>query len=54
MTVRFLVSMLVAETLVEIKDIITRETIWSGIAKDALFEDRVKDWNFSKGHIIYI
>lgn len=54
MTVRFLTGMLTAETFVEIKDVKTRKTIWSGTANTALFEDKVKDWDFSNGHIIYI
>lgn len=54
MTVRFLVRSLVAETYVVIKDFETKKTVWQGSANTALFEDRVKDWDFSNGHIIYI
>ena len=54
MTVEFLTKMLVSGVRVEIKDIETGETIWNGLAGYAKFSDTVKDWDFSKGHIIYI
>lgn len=54
MTVRFLVRMLTNETHVIIKNEETNKTLFSGYASAACFEDKVKDWDFSKGHIIYI
>lgn len=54
MTVRFLTRNLTAETDVVIKDFDTKKIVWEGSADTALFEDRVKDWDFSHGHIIYI
>lgn len=54
MPVWYLVRMLVAETEVTIKDSKTGETIFSGCASSATFNDEVKDWDFSEGHIIYI
>lgn len=54
MTVSFLAKMLVNETVVIIKDMKSRKTVWCGTAERALFQDKVKDWDFSKRHIIYI
>ena len=46
--------MLTATTWVIIKDHATHKTVWEGEAALANFNDTVKDWDFSKGHIIYI
>ena len=54
MTILFLARQLTAETWVTIKAKETGKTIWSGYASGATFGDRVKDWDFSEGHIIYI
>lgn len=54
MTIRFLCKMLTAETKVIIKDQKTGKTFYKGFASKANFEDNVKDWDFSKNHIIYI
>ena len=54
MTVGFLVRMLTAETEVVIKDQKTRKTLFIGYASEANFNDKVKDWDFSKEHVIYI
>lgn len=54
MTVSWLVSNLTNETIVTLKDIKTRETVFVGRADEANFNYRVRDWNFKRGHIIYI
>lgn len=54
MTVRWLARNLTNETWVTIKDKKSKKTLWSGYASRATFGDRVKDWDFSEGHIIYI
>jgi hypothetical protein len=54
MTVGFLVRMLTSETWVTVKDFSTRKTVFEGYASAANFNDKVKDWDFSNGHIIYI
>ena len=54
MTVGFLVRKLTAWTEVTIKDKETDKTLFVGVASAANFNDRVKDWYFSNGHIIYI
>lgn len=54
MTVSFLARMLFKETVVIIKDMKSRKTVWCGTAEKAIFRDKVKDWDFSKQHIIYI
>lgn len=54
MTVGFLVRMLTNETEVTIKDKKTNKTLFEGYASAANFNDEVKDWDFSKKHIIYI
>lgn len=54
MTVRYLVRMLTNETWVTIKDQKTKKTLFEGYASAAGFNDVVKSWDFSKGHIIYI
>ena len=54
MTVGYLVRMLTAWTEVVIKDKRTGKTLFRGCASAANFNDKVKDWDFSKEHIIYI
>lgn len=54
MTVGFLVGMLTNETEVTIKDHETGKTLFVGVASAANFNDEVKDWDFSRGHVIYI
>ncbi len=54
MTVGFLVRMLVNETEVTIKDQKTGKVLYKGLAGKADFTDKIKDWNFSRDHIIYI
>lgn len=54
MTVRFLAGKLTDETQITLKDMKTGYEYWNGSAKDAWFEDKVVDWDFSNGHIIYI
>lgn len=54
MTVRFLASMLTSETVVTIKDAKTKKVLFEGCANEAGFDDKVVDWDFSAGHIIYI
>lgn len=54
MTVMFLTRMLTYWTEVEIRDHKTGKAIWNGDAGAALFNDTVKDWDFSNGHIIYV
>lgn len=54
MTVGFLVKHLTNDTWVIIKDHKTHKTLFEGYASAANFNDKVKDWNFSNGHIIYI
>ena len=54
MTIGFLTGMLVKDVWVTIKDSNTKATLWEGEAALANFNDKVKDWDFSKGHIIYI
>ena len=54
MTVKFLATMLTKETLVIVKDYKTHRTLFKGSAVNANFEDKVKDWDFHKEHIIYI
>lgn len=54
MTVRYLVRMLANETWVVIKDKETGKVLFEGYASAAGFNDEVKDWDFSKGHVIYI
>ena len=49
-----LTRMLTKETQVTVKDKKTRKTVWEGTASEATFNDQVKDWDFSVGHIIYI
>lgn len=54
MTIGFLTGMLVKDVLVTIKDSETKVKVWEGEAALANFNDKVKDWDFSKGHVIYI
>lgn len=54
MTVGFLTSKLVKDTVVTIVDRKTGRVLFEGQASKADFNDRVKDWNFSHKHIIYI
>ena len=54
MTVGYLVRMLTNWTEVTIKDAKTKKTLFVGYASDANFNDKVKSWDFSKDHIIYI
>ena len=54
MTVKFLVNMLTKETLVIIKDYQTNKTLYKGYAGNIDFNDKIKDWDFSNDHIIYI
>lgn len=54
MTVGFLARMLVKDVWVTIKDDETKVKVWEGEAALANFNDTVKDWDFSQGHIIYI
>ena len=54
MAVYELTRRLTNETWVIIKDHCTHRTLFEGFASDAGFNDKVKDWDFSNGHIIYI
>ena len=54
MRIEFLTGKLTKDTHVIIKDIDTGKTVWSGSAVFANFNDTVKDWDFSNGHVIYI
>lgn len=54
MTVRFLARMLMPKTEVKIEDSETCKTLWIGPAGKITFEDVIKNWDFSHGHIIYI
>lgn len=54
MSVGFLTRMLTAWAEVTIKNKITGEILFEGCASAANFNDTVKDWDFSDGHIIYI
>lgn len=54
MTVAFLTKSLTNETWVVIKDKETGKILFEGYASAAGFNDKVKDWDFSKGHVIYI
>lgn len=54
MKVYELTRMLTNETEVIIKDSETKKTLWKGYASAATFADRIKKWDFSKAHIIYI
>lgn len=54
MTVKFLAGMLKKDTVVIIKDRETKAVIWKGAAGKAEYEDTVKDWDFSRDHIIYV
>lgn len=54
MTVDFLTKMLVENVLVTIKDFNTGRVLWTGEAKNATFPAIVADWNFSKGHVIFV
>lgn len=54
MRVGFLTGKLTPETVVVIKDINTGKVIWTGNVAFANFNDTVKDWDFSNGHVIYI
>jgi len=54
MTVDFLTKMLVENVLVTIKDFDTGRVLWTGEAKNATFPAIVADWNFSKGHVIFV
>ena len=54
MTVKFLAAMLTADTVVIVRDAETGRTLYEGPAGLAAILDRVKDWDFSRGHIIYI
>lgn len=54
MTVGWLTARLTKDTHVIIKDQKTKKTVWEGEAVFANFNDEVKDWNFSRKHIIYI
>ena len=55
MTVGFLACRLKSDVIVTIKDMNTKKTLWKGKAKDAtIYKDVVIDWDFSKGHIIYV
>lgn len=54
MTVKFLAGMLKKDTVVIIKDHSTKAVIWRGEAGKAEHKCTVKDWNFSRDHIIYV
>ena len=54
MAVYTLTRMLTNETWVTIKNKRTGKTLFEGYASSATFNDTVKDWDFSNGHIIYI
>lgn len=54
MAVYELTRMLTNETWVIIKDSCTHKTLFMGYASSATFNDKVKDWDFSNEHIIYI
>ena len=54
MKVEFLTKMLTTDTWVIIKDQRTKKTLFEGFANLARFDDKVKDWDFSKNHIIYV
>ena len=54
MTVGFLTRMLTSATEIIIRDQKTGKTLFIGCASAANFNDKVKDWDFSKEHIIYI
>lgn len=49
-----LTRMLNAEVTVIIKDRKSGRTLYTGPASAATFNDVIKDWDFSKNHIIYI
>ena len=54
MKVYELTKRLTKDTWVMLDNQKTHVTEWEGYAADAVFTDEVKDWDFSKGHIIYI
>lgn len=54
MKVYELTRMLTNETWVTIKDHKTFKILFQGYASAAGFNDEVKTWDFSKGHVIYI
>lgn len=54
MTVNFLTNMLTKDTLVIIKDYNTGRQLFKGYAGNINFNDKIKDWNFTHDHIIYI
>lgn len=54
MTIKFLTRKLTEDTPVVIKDKKTNEVLFEGRAIEATFGNEVKDWDFSKEHIIYI
>ena len=63
MTATFLAKMLTNDTIIALKDYRTKRlTIWEGRAEELLNLEKVdndtlkpvKDWDFSRKHIIYI
>ena len=55
MTVGFLAKSLTKETVLTIKDQETKKTIWEGKAEKAVnIPGKVKDWDFSKNHTVYV
>lgn len=54
MTVKFLAGKLTKETVVIIKDQDTGKTLFTGKAEKAIYDDTVKDWDFSKDHVIFV
>ena len=54
MTVGFLTNMLTCDTAIKIIDRESGKTLFEGKANEAKFDDKVKDWDFSRGHILYI
>lgn len=54
MKVYELTRMLTNETTVTIVDRETGKVLFEGYASAASFNDKVKDWDFSKKHMIYI
>lgn len=54
MSIWDLTRRLVHDTWIQVKDITTGKTVWEGKAENACFNDTVRDWDFSSGHVIYI
>lgn len=54
MTVAEFTKRLTKDTWVMLDDHETHVTVWEGYAVNAGFTDKVIDWDFSKGHVIYI